>query len=252
MTQTKQTQKNIKLIAIDMDGTLLNDRHEISDENRKAIREAEEKGIHVVISTGRTRLTCDELVNSLSLSSYLITVNGSEIWDETGTLVERQLLDTAFIEHMWSLKQKHQTYCWAASVGKVWRDEFPEVEDVANHEWMKFGFDIQDDKVRDIILADLKKNPALEISNSSPTNLEINAAGVNKARAIEKVCKRIGITMDEVMAMGDSLNDLAMIKEAGFGVAMGNAQPIVKEAADYVTATNVEDGVAQAIRQCAL
>jgi phosphoglycolate phosphatase (TIGR01487 family) len=242
--------KTIKLIAIDMDGTLLNDQHEISDENRKAIKEAEQQGVHVVISTGRTRMTCDELVNSLSLSSYLITVNGSEIWDEARSLVERQLLDTEYIEYMWQLKQEHNTNCWAATVDKVWREEFP--EDFSTHEWMKFGFDIKDDKVRQIILEDLSNNKALEVSNSSPTNLEINAAGVNKAKALEKVCEEVGITMDNVLAMGDSLNDLAMIKAAGIGVAMGNAQPFVKESADWVTTSNVCDGVANAIRKWVL
>jgi phosphoglycolate phosphatase (TIGR01487 family) len=246
MTETKQ----IKLIAIDMDGTLLNDDHQISEENRQAIREAEKQGIHVVISTGRTRMTCDELVNSLSLHAHLITVNGSEIWNENRELVERQLLDIKHIEQMWELKQKHQTTCWAATVNQVIREEFP--KDISTHEWMKFGFDVKDDEVRELIIAELKENPALEVTNSSPTNLEINAVGVNKAKALEKVCNRIGITMENVLAMGDSLNDLAMIKEAGIGVAMGNAQPFVKESADWVTSSNVEDGVAVAIRKWAL
>jgi phosphoglycolate phosphatase (TIGR01487 family) len=242
--------KSIKLIAIDMDGTLLNDQHQISDENRRAIKEAEEQGIHVVISTGRTRMTCDELVNSLELHAHLITVNGSEVWDENRTLVERQLLDIEHIEHMWGLKQKHNTMCWAATVNQVMREDFP--EDLSTHEWMKFGFDIRDDEVRKAIYEELNSNSALEVTNSSPTNLEINAAGVNKAKALEKVCQRIGITMDNVLAMGDSLNDLAMIKEAGVGVAMGNAQEIVKESADWVTTSNVENGVALAIRKWAL
>ncbi|WNF38489.1 Cof-type HAD-IIB family hydrolase [Bacillaceae bacterium IKA-2] len=250
MEQSKQNRKSIKLIAIDMDGTLLNDRHEISAENRKAIKEAQEKGVHIVISTGRTSMTCKELVDSLSLHSYLITVNGSEIWDETGKLVERQLLGAEYIEHMWRLKQKHEVKCWAASVGDVWREEFP--EDFSVHEWMKFGFEIQDDKIRQTIFDELIQNQALEISNSSPINLEINAAGVNKAKALEKVCKRIGIKMDQVLAMGDSLNDLAMIKESGVGVAMGNAQQFVKDSADWVTASNLEDGVAKAIRKWVL
>ena len=242
--------KEIKLIAIDMDGTLLNDQHMIPDENRQAIKEAEEKEIHVVISTGRTRMTCDELVNSLELNAHLITVNGSEIWDEKRELVERQLLDIKHIEQMWGITQKHQTTCWAATVDQVIRDEFP--SDISAHEWMKFGFDVKEDSVRELILAELKNNVGLEITNSSPTNLEINAAGVNKAKAIEKVCKRLGITMENVLAIGDSLNDLAMIKEAGIGVAMGNAQPFVKESADWVTSSNVEDGVAVAIRKWAL
>ncbi|UCZ55295.1 Cof-type HAD-IIB family hydrolase [Bacillus shivajii] len=240
----------MKLIAIDMDGTLLNNEHEISDVNRQAIKKAQEKGIYVVISTGRTRMTCGELVNSLSLSSYLITVNGSEIWDKDGSLLERQLLDTKYIKRMWELKQKYNTTCWAATVDSVWREEFP--EDFSSHEWMKFGFDIKDDVVRETILDELSQNKALEISNSHPKNLEINAAGVNKARALEKVCERIGITLDHVLAMGDSLNDLAMIKEAGVGVAMGNAQEFVKESADWVTTTNEEDGVAKAIHRWAL
>ncbi|ARK29578.1 Cof-type HAD-IIB family hydrolase [Halalkalibacter krulwichiae] len=242
--------RQIKLIAIDMDGTLLNDCHEISMENRKAIQEAEEKGIHVVISTGRTRMSCDELVNSLALHAHLITVNGSEIWDENRTLIERQLLDLQHIEQMWGLKQQHDATCWAATVNKVIREEFP--SDLSSHEWMKFGFDIEEDDTRKKILAELQKNKELEVTNSSPTNIEINAAGVNKANALKKVCERLGITMDHVLAMGDSLNDLAMIKEAGIGVAMGNAQPFVKQSADWITATNVENGVAKAIQRWAL
>ncbi|WP_100407382.1 Cof-type HAD-IIB family hydrolase [Bacillus solitudinis] len=240
----------IKLIAIDMDGTLLNNDHEISEGNRKALLEAQEQGIHVVISTGRTTITCNELVKSLMLSSYLITVNGSEIWDENGELVERMLLDTEHIQSLWELKEKHRTYCWAASVDNVWRDEFP--TDFSLHQWMKFGFDIKEDAVRKQVMDVLKENTALEVTNSSPTNLEINAVGVNKATALEKVCKRLGITMKNVMAMGDSLNDLAMIKAAGIGVAMGNAQPYVKECADWITDSNVEDGVAKAIRKWVL
>ncbi|WP_158235056.1 HAD hydrolase family protein, partial [Pseudomonas sp. 2822-17] len=77
----------------------------------------------------------------------------------------------------------------------------------------------------------------------------INAVGVNKAAALEKVCQRLNITMDNVIAMGDSLNDLAMITEAGLGVAMGNAQETVKQAADWVTDTNNEAGVAKAIHK---
>lgn len=250
MEQTKQNRKTIKLIAIDMDGTLLNDHNEISAKNRKAIKEAQEIGVHVVISTGRSSVACKELVDSLSLNSYLITVNGSEIWDETGALIDRQLLGTEYIEQMWGLKQKHQVNCWASSVGNVWREEFP--EDFTAHEWLKFGFEINDDKIRQTIFDELIQNKALEISNSSPINLEINAAGVNKAKALEKVCKRIGIKMDHVLAMGDSLNDLAMIKESGFGVAMGNAQQYVKDSADWVTTSNLDDGVAKAIREWVL
>ncbi|MCY9185120.1 Cof-type HAD-IIB family hydrolase [Bacillus halotolerans] len=241
---------NIKLIAIDMDGTLLNDEQLISDENRNAIREAEDKGVYVVISTGRTLMTCRELAESLKLSSFLITANGSEIWDSNFNLVERKLLHTDHIKMMWDLRNKHNTNFWASTVNKVWRGEFP--ENITDHEWLKFGFDIEDDDIRNEVLAELRKNKELEITNSSPTNIEVNALGINKAAALAKVTEKLGFTMENVMAMGDSLNDIAMIKEAGLGVAMGNAQDVVKETADWITDTNIEDGVAKAIRHWVL
>ncbi|GAB1759278.1 Cof-type HAD-IIB family hydrolase [Priestia megaterium] len=237
--------KEFKLIALDMDGTLLNDQQEISEENRAAIAKAQEQGVHVVLSTGRSLLTCREYAQSLQLSSYLITVNGSEIWDESGQLVERKLIDASHIEKMWNLTQEHKLNFWAVTTDKVWRDEIP--EDIASQEWLKFGYDIPDDALREEVLKQIAGISDFEISNSSLTNLEINALGINKAKGIMTVCERLGISMDEVIAMGDSLNDMAMIEAAGCGIAMGNAQEAVKEAADWVTDTNVNNGVAKAI-----
>lgn len=151
---------------------------------------------------------------------------------------------------MWDLRNKHNTNFWASTVNKVWRGEFP--ENITDHEWLKFGFDIEDDDIRNEVLEELRKNKELEITNSSPTNIEVNALGINKAAALAKVTEKLGFTMENVMAMGDSLNDIAMIKEAGLGVAMGNAQDIVKETADYITDTNIEDGIAKAIRHWVL
>ncbi|MEI4527913.1 Cof-type HAD-IIB family hydrolase [Priestia megaterium] len=237
--------KEFKLIALDMDGTLLNNQQEISTENREAIAKAQEQGVHVVLSTGRSLLTCREYAQSLQLSSYLITVNGSEIWDESGELVERKLIDASSIEKMWNLTQEHKLNFWAVTTDKVWRDEFP--EDIASQEWLKFGYDIPDDALREEVLKQIAGISDFEISNSSLTNLEINALGINKAKGILTVCERLGISMDEVIAMGDSLNDMAMIEAAGCGIAMGNAQEAVKKAADWVTDTNVNNGVAKAI-----
>ncbi|WP_454870819.1 Cof-type HAD-IIB family hydrolase [Priestia megaterium] len=237
--------KEFKLIALDMDGTLLNNQQEISKENREAIAKAQEQGVHVVLSTGRSLSTCREYAQSLELSSYLITVNGSEIWDESGQLVERKLIDASHIEKMWNLTQEHKLNFWAVTTDKVWRDEFP--EDIASQEWLKFGYDIPDDALREEVLKQIAGISDFEISNSSLTNLEINALGINKAKGIMTVCERLGISMDEVIAMGDSLNDMAMIEAAGCGIAMGNAQEAVKEAADWVTDTNVNNGVAKAI-----
>ncbi|MGG4490399.1 Cof-type HAD-IIB family hydrolase [Metabacillus idriensis] len=241
---------DIKLIALDMDGTLLNEKKEISEANRKAIRDAEARGIHVVISTGRSMATLRDLAKSLSLSSYLVTVNGSEIWDEHGELVDRNIVHNDLMTWMYDLSKTHKTGYWATSTERVFFNEMP--EDLSTFQWLKFGFEIEDDKDRETILNELRSRGEFEITNSSPTNLEVNAIGINKAKGIEKVCGLLGITMENVLACGDSMNDLAMIKEAGIGVAMGNAQDIVKEAADWVTLSNDEDGVAEAIKKYVL
>lgn len=241
---------DIKLIALDMDGTLLNEQGEISSENRNTIKEAEAQGVHIVLSTGRSLLTCRDHAQSLQLSSYLVTVNGSEIWDGQGELIERNIVDSKDIQWMHELAKQYETKFWATASTQVWRNELP--EELSGHTWLKFGFDIEHDHVRSTVLSHLHANGQFEISNSSPYNIEINPLGVNKARGLEKVCERIGLTMNQVMAVGDSMNDIAMIKAAGLGVAMGNAQKIVKEAADWITATNEDDGVAQAIRKWVL
>ncbi|MBS4174373.1 HAD family phosphatase [Bacillus sp. FJAT-49736] len=229
-----------------MDGTLLNSEHEISEANREAILKAKEKGVHIVLSTGRPFKHVVDYARSLELNSFIVTVNGGEIWDSNGKLLDRTLLQIEQIKMMWDLKKHHNTKFWAITVDKVFRDDFPEEIALSEHQWLKFGFDIEDDEVRNKVLEELNKQ-TLQVTNSSPTNLEVNPYGISKANALEKVCERIGITMENVMAVGDSLNDIAMIQSAGIGIAMGNAQETVKEAADWITAANDEDGVAKAI-----
>ncbi|NHM32676.1 Cof-type HAD-IIB family hydrolase [Neobacillus terrae] len=248
--ENKQKEIDIKLVALDMDGTLLNSSDEISEGNRRAIKEAQEKGIYVVLSTGRSILTSRQHAESLQLSSFLVTVNGSEIWDQNGELVERNSVKSDLVQWMWELSQKHGTKFWATGVDKVWNDSMP--EDIMAGEWLKFGFNIEDVHVRELILKELQDKELFEISNSSPINIEVNALGVNKARGLQTVCEKLGIGLEHVMAVGDSLNDMAMIKEAGLGVAMGNAQEAVKAEADFVTKTNDEDGVAFAIEKWVL
>ncbi len=239
------SKKDIRLIALDIDGTILDEKGEISSANRQAIAEARKKGVDVVLSTGRSIFTCSPIFESLKLDSYLVTLNGSEVWDGSGNLLERNVLEVSSIQKMWELTKKYRTRFWAVTTERMWRGEFP--DDIFSHQWLKFGFNIEDDLVRKKVIEELSQDHQLEISNSSPINIEVNAAGVNKARGLVNVCSRLGISMDEVMAIGDSLNDVAMIEQAGCGVAMGNAQDTVKEVADWVTGTNREDGVARAI-----
>ncbi len=241
--------KTIKLIALDMDGTLLSSDLKVSEENRQAIAEAREKGVQVMLSTGRWIDFCYSYAVDLELDTYIVTVNGGEIWTASKELVERHLHDHQLMEEMWQLGHDLDVYMWLVSTEKVFYDH---PGDFSAHEWLKIGYMTEDlDKLK-IIRERLSTNDKLEITNSLPTNIEVNPVGVNKANGIERVCEKLGITMDEVMAVGDSLNDIKMIQRAGLGVAMGNAQDKVKQAADFVTDTNDHHGVAKAIRKFVL
>jgi 5-amino-6-(5-phospho-D-ribitylamino)uracil phosphatase len=246
----EKNRPEIKLIALDMDGTLLDNEHNVSEENRMAIKEAEKKGVHVVLSTGRSLKTARDYVLSLELSSYLVTVNGSEIWGPDGELVHRSPVATEHIQWMHELSSLHNARFWAISTENNWNNEMP--DDLLSQEWLKFGFHIEEDDVREKVLKELKAKGLFELSNSSLVNIEVNALGINKAKGLEKVCGLLGISMESVMAVGDSLNDIAMITDAGLGIAMGNAQEAVKHAANDITGTNNENGVAQAIRKWVL
>ncbi|WP_240339680.1 Cof-type HAD-IIB family hydrolase [Halobacillus ihumii] len=245
----QRMEKDIKLIALDMDGTLLNEDLQVSKRNHDAIQKAKNKGIHVVLSTGRSLATCQEIAESLGRSSYMVTINGGEIYDKDFKLVEQNLLDPKHVERLWELRNGHGIHFWTSTVQGQFSSQQPFDKEVVDYDWLKFGFDIEDDEVRQVILDELRNNEGLEITNSSPTNIEINPVGVNKAAALLKVCNKLDMKMSQVMSIGDSMNDLAMIREAGFGVAMGNAQEIVKEEADWVTKTNENDGVAHAIER---
>ena len=239
----------IKLIALDLDGTLVNEEGEVSQANAAAVKKAKESGIHVVLSTGRSLSRCRDIAESLGRSSYIVTINGGEIYDHEFNLVDQNKLEQKHVERLWELKDEHGLYFWSSTVQGLYNTQNPFDKKILDYDWLKFGFDIEDDDVRQVILDELNANEDLEVTNSSPTNIEINPIGVNKAAALLKVCDWLDIEMDQVMAVGDSMNDMAMIKEAGLGVAMGNAQDALKKEASFVTASNQEDGVAFAIEK---
>lgn len=242
--------KQIKLIALDMDGTLLNNELEISEPTQAVIAKALASGIHVVLSTGRSLDTCYPYAELLNLTSYLITSNGGEIYTVDKTLLDQHLLETEKIEKMWEIGREMDMQIWMVSTTDIYRNSRP--ENFYDHEWLKFGCSSLDKSKLDTMVEELSYFEGLELTNSLPTNIEANPEGVSKAAALHFVCREIGITMDEIMAVGDSLNDIKMIQEAGIGVAMGNAQEAIKNVADYVTDRNDKDGVAKAIERFAI
>lgn len=240
----------IKLIALDMDGTLLNSEGAVSDFTREKISQALANGVQVVLSTGRWLGSCYSYAESLHLSSYLITCNGGEIWTIDKELKERHLLDPERVHMMWEFAVDLDVNIWMISTDQVWYGTRP--DDFSSHEWLKFGCDSNDNDKLDMIVKEFSHYDDLELTNSLPMNIEVNPKGVSKASALQSVCREIGITMENVMAAGDSLNDIKMIQESGIGVAMGNAQEAIKNVADYVTTTNNQNGVGKAIEKFVL
>ncbi|MDG0790692.1 Cof-type HAD-IIB family hydrolase [Cohnella ginsengisoli] len=237
-----------KLLALDLDGTLLNDRQEISEENKKWILKASEAGVTVIASTGRGFPTALPIVEQLGLQTPMITVNGGEIWTKPNSIHRRIPMDTEKIMKLHMLAERHPVaWFWAYATDGIYNKE-KWVDDTYSRTWLKFGYYDEDASVIAKLWEELLTWEGLELSNSSPFNIEVNPAGVSKAAAIEEVCRMIGCDISEAVAVGDSLNDLAAIRAAGLGVAMGNAQDAVKAEADVVTGTNNEHGVAQAIQ----
>lgn len=236
-----------KLIALDMDGTLLNGDKKISAENQAAIREATSQGKIVIMSTGRGAISAMPFIRELGLTTPLVVVNGSEVYASPDKLLKRTLVPLETIRELHKLAVEHDCWWWAYSVEGIFNRE-SEGLDINQHEWLKFGYFSENTEKLQRIREVVSSWRTLEISNSHPSNLEMNPLGITKATGVETVCELLGISMSEVIAMGDSENDIAMIREAGLGVAMGNAQEAVKQIADITTVTNDEHAVSQVIR----
>ena len=242
-----------RLLALDMDGTLLDDRQRISRTNAEWIRRAAEAGVTICLSTGRSFASAVPYAEELGLDTPMITVNGGEVWEKPYVLHRRICLPWETVERLYRLALAHgdDVWYWAYTTEGLY-NKTNWTGDIAGKEWLKFGFHTEDDGIRRSLWEEVSSWGGLELSNSSPLNIEINPAGVTKAAGLETVCRLVGVSMAETVVAGDSLNDLTAIRVAGLGVAMGNAQEAVKRAADAVTATNEEDGVAELIRRYVL
>ncbi len=238
-----------RLLALDMDGTLLTEDKTVAEATRTSIRAAMEAGIVVMFATGRGMVSARPYAEELGLlDTPMVTVNGGEVWRKPGELLHRTRMPAAAIMQLRDIALRHgEPWYWAYSVGQVYNKElWP--DNAEQLEWLKFGYYTENREVLAAIAAEAAAAGPFEMSNSHPCNIELNPLGVTKASGLRHVCKLLGIDMSEAVAVGDSLNDVPMLREAGLGVAMGNAQEEVKAVADAVTLSNEEDGVGHVIR----
>lgn len=273
----------IRLIATDMDGTFLDDDKHVPAENLAVLKECAALGIEIVPATGRTVLGIPEELKRLPGVRYAITTNGAVVADlkenrivdtcriptELAARVMRMAKDSAYdimydayvegvgytIDEFYRNTEKYVGSAGLAALVRKTRRVVPDniryVEEQGK-EIDKINLYFVDMNARAAMREELKKIPELLVSSSIPNNLEINAAGADKGGALMRLADRLGIDRKATMGFGDGENDLTLVQMAGIGVAMKNGEESVKAAADYVTLTNNEAGVASAIRRFVL
>lgn len=239
---------NYKLLALDLDGTVLTDDKTITNETKHWIAKAERAGVVVIFATGRGLHGVEQFRGELDLNTPMVLANGGEIWRSFDHLLDRKFIRREDVRILREIANEfgisHVSYNGEYSTtSSEWNDHMFEID------WITFSMMNEDLEVIREIRSRLNKNASLEITSSAPVNLEFSFKGVSKKSGVLSVCKELNIKMNEVMAIGDNMNDLNLIRAAGLGVAMGNADLQLKQAADVVTTTNEEDGVAKAIKE---
>ena len=270
--------RDIRIIALDLDGTLLDSGKNLSEVNRAALAAAAKRGILIVPTTGRFFGGMPESVRALPFVRYAITVNGAQVYDrETDTAIVREELplDTALAvmryldgfdviydcyQDNWgrmtaAMQERAADYAPDAHYLKMIRElrkPYPDLKahlEEEGHDVQKIMLFARDIAVRSKIAEGLRERfPQLAVTASTWNNLELNSANAHKGLALQRFAEHLGLGLENCMAFGDGANDLTMVRMAGLGVAMSNACPEVLAAADHVTLSNDEDGVAAAIR----
>ena len=258
-----------RLLAADMDGTLLDSRGAIADETVREIRRISEAGVLFVVTTGRPIQGVEKYRPPLRLDGPVVTYNGAEIVDgrTRETLFERKLLRSDARRIVELGLRRGATMCiWSgnrlygnkldARIGEYKRLSGVEPRLVEDWETLldrgisKILWTDEPERIREARKeVSAEAFGEVEVCTSKPVFLEFFNRRATKAAALEFIGRRHGIGREEMVAIGDGANDVDMIRYAGMGVAMGNADEAVKRAARYTTSSNDENGVASAIRR---
>lgn len=237
-----------RLIALDLDGTLLDPEGKISEENKKWIQKARQSGLRITIATGRPLRMTRFYRDMLNIQEPYVVANGSEVWAPPNRLLARHTLAIEDVEFLLDVAKKRGVHFWSSIVDHALPPGyFP--DDASRYQWLKFGFQNDDLTVINKIWNQLIAYGKVEVSSSDPTNIEVNPLGVTKATGLQKVCETLGIRPEQVVTIGDGLNDIPMMRWAGLAIAVENAHPRVKAIADEITAHHARHGVAEAIKK---
>ena len=267
-------EKQIKMIALDLDGTLLNEQKAVTEHTREVLTAAIAQGVTVLVATGRPLVGVPAVLRQFPGIRYVVTANGARVVDQQkDKILYERLIKPEAAEKVLDIFAEYDTLREVFHNGKGYMnrvdkpDRFFEndlmkeyilttrkpVRDLKETTWaLPGGFD----KVRAVFscpqereeaMQRMKSEKGLAVTSAIHNDIEVNLAGVNKGTALLALGERLGIWRDEIMACGDGMNDVEMISQAGLGVAMENGVEEVRRVADHITAANDDEGVAKAI-----
>jgi Cof subfamily protein (haloacid dehalogenase superfamily) len=266
----------IQLVAVDLDGTLLNSQHEMTPRTESALKAAMSRGVKVVIATGKTIQAADHLLKRLGVNSLGIFNQGTVIYNADGSLHSQQTLEPGIARQVITFAEDrgHQLAIYSGS-RILTRQLHDRIEELTTHyhepmpevvgPLQNMVGKVPVNKIIAIYPGDGREIKALRwqltmqlngsariMSAGIPDEMEILPAKASKGSALKALLKEFGIPTSQVMAIGDGENDIEMLQLVGLGVAVGNAGSHVKEVAKVVVASNDEDGVAEAIERFVL
>lgn len=272
----KSTALPYSIIALDLDGTLTNSEKNITPRTFDALMKAQREGVRLVLASGRPTFGIAALANQLQLADYggyVLSYNGGRIidWCEK-TVIFSQVVDQKLVPILYDFAEKAQlpivTYLPEAILASKNEGEYLAEEARINgmpvvvaQNFVEEAMQIAGGSTKFLIpgepelLIQLESemkatlSEQMEVFRSAPFFLELPPKGIDKAQSLQRLLTHLGLERESLMAFGDGFNDLSMIQFAGQGVAMANAVEEVKSIADFVTTSNEEDGIAQALEQ---
>ena len=265
----KRLKEQIKLLVLDLDGTLVNTEKKLSSRTRQTLIKLQQQGVRLVLASGRPTYGIVPLAEELAIAEYggfILSYNGGTIIDwSTKKVLHQSILAEKYISPCYELAQKHGvnivSYLDEFVVTEKSDDDYVQYEAKLNNMPIKQVPDFCASLIEPVSKCLIVGDPAvlvtmeqqmkamyeseLSIYRSYPFFLEINPMDIDKANSLRILNQHLGTSPEQMVACGDGFNDLTMISYAGTGVAMLNAQEAVKKAASYVTGSNDDDGVAQ-------
>jgi hypothetical protein len=267
-----------KLLALDLDGTLLSGKHEIDKETIRHIKFAEEKGVKVIIATGRLYASAKYFGRMIDIKTSIISCNGAyvkaidtedvigshpfkkediealveiynrypdayyQVYSDKG-MYSKELKYSSLQYSLWNKQQKEEDRIPVKILERP--EDLLEIDEPLYKIYSVA--EAQSEEMHNEYIRAVHENTSLYSVQSMKGTMDILRKGINKGIALEKLADYYHVSLDEVIAVGDNHNDIDMIKYAGMGIAMGNAENEVKDVAQYITSTNTDGGIVKVI-----